>query len=183
MQSPESFEQAALPHLASVYRAAVAVCGRSGEAEDLTQATFLKALERFDTFKPGTNCRAWLLQIMRNTRIDELRRRKVAGNAVPIEESLVVAEPQMAPTVWSDAEDLLGNFSDEQVIRALKLLPEDQRLTLFLADVEQLSHQEVAEITGVAVGTVKSRTSRAREVLKHHLLSHAREMGFAGPSR
>ncbi|MCU0913565.1 MAG: RNA polymerase sigma factor [Planctomycetes bacterium] len=166
----------------SVYRAAVAVCGRSDEAEDLTQMTFMKALERFDTLEPGTNCRAWLFQIMRNTWIDRLRHRKVAGNPVPIEEDLVTPPPA-EPTVWSDAEDLLNNFSDERVIEALRRLPEDKRLTLFLIDVEQLNQQEVAEITGVAVGTVKSRTSRARNELKSYLLSYAKEMGFTGRNR
>ncbi len=92
-------------------------------------------------------------------------------------------EPQTKPTVWSDAEDLLENFSDEQVIEALRRLPEDQRLTLFLTDVEQLNQQEVAEITGVPVGTVKSRTSRARSELKSYLLSYAKEMGFTGRNR
>jgi len=183
MQSPECFEEIALPHLDSVYRAAVAVCGRSDDAEDLTQMTFVKALERFGTFQLGTNCKAWLLQIMRNTWIDRLRHRKRAGADVPIEEDVPAPPAETGPTVWSDAEDLLENFSDEQVIAALKRLPEDQRLTLFLVDVEQLNQQEVADILDVAVGTVKSRTSRARNELRRHLLSYAKEMGFMGRHR
>ena len=183
MQSRESFEQIALPYLDSVYRAALAVCRRSEEAEDLTQMTFMKALERFDTLEPETNCKAWLFQIMRNTWIDRLRHKKVAGNVVPIDEDLLVTQSEAGQTVWSDAEDLLENFSDEQVIDALRRLPEDRRLTLFLVDVEQLSQQEVARITGVAVGTVKSRTSRARNELKSHLLSYAQQMGFTGRNR
>ncbi len=183
MQSPERFEQTALPHLDRVYRAAVALCRRSDEAEDLTQMTFLRALERFDTLQPGTNCKAWLFQIMRNLWIDRLRHKKVTGTVVPIDEDTVPVPPQAKPTVWSDAEDLLDNFSDEQVIEALRRLPEDQRLTLFLTDVEHLNQQEVAEITGVPVGTVKSRTSRARSELKSYLLSYAKEMGFTGRYR
>jgi len=177
------FEQIALPNLDNVYRAAVALCGRSNEAEDLTQATFVKALERFDTFKPGTNCKAWLFQILRNVWIDQLRHRKVAGNAVPLDETLVAKESGVEETVWSDAEDLLQNFSDDQIIAALRQLPDDQRLTLFLVDVERLSQQEVAEITGVAVGTVKSRASRARRELKSRLIPYAKEMGFKGCER
>jgi RNA polymerase sigma-70 factor, ECF subfamily len=183
MRSTERFEQIALPHLDSVYRAAVAVCRRSDEAEDLTQMTFVKALERFETLQPGTNCKAWLFQIMRNTWIDRLRHKRVAGHVVPLEEDLVATPPQAEPTVWSDAEDLLENFSDEQVIDALRRLSDDQRLTLFLVDVEQLDQQEVAEITGVAVGTVKSRTSRARNEIKSHLLSYAKKMGFTRNDR
>jgi RNA polymerase sigma-70 factor (ECF subfamily) len=183
MQGPELFERVALPHLDSVYRAAVALCGRSDDAEDLTQATFARALERFHTFKVGTDCKAWLFQIMRNIRIDRLRHRSVAGTAIPLDEELLPAKASVEQTVWSNAEDLLENFSDEQIILALRRLPEDQRLTLFLIDVEQLSQQEVADITGVAVGTVKSRTSRARDELKSHLLSYAGELGFTGRNR
>lgn len=177
------FEQAALPHLDNVYRAAVALCGRSNEADDLTQTTFVKALERFDTFEPGTNCKAWLFQILRNIWIDQLRHKKVTGSAVPLHEALVAKEASVEETVWSDAEDLLQNFSDDQIIAAMRQLPDDQRLTLFLVDVEQLSQQEVADITGVAVGTVKSRTSRARRELKSRLMPYAKEMGFEGCKR
>jgi RNA polymerase sigma-70 factor (ECF subfamily) len=179
----ERFEQIALPYLDHVYRAAVALCGRSNEADDLTQITFVKALERFDTFKPGTNCKAWLFQILRNIWIDQLRHKKVAGSALPLDETLVAKESGVEETVWSDAEDLLQNFSDEQIIQAMRQLPDDQRLTLFLVDVEQLSQQEVADITGVAAGTVKSRTSRARRELKNRLMPYAKEMGFKGYQR
>jgi len=177
------FEQIALPHLDDVYRAAVALCGRTNEAEDLTQTTFVRALERFDTFQIGTNCKAWLFQILRNIWIDQLRHKKVTGSAVPLDETLVAQETTTEEMVWSDAEDLLQNFSDDHVIAAMKQLPDDQRLTLFLVDVEQLSQQEVAEITGVAVGTVKSRTSRARRELKNRLTPYAKEMGLKGYQR
>jgi len=182
-ERPERFEQLALPNLDNVYRAAVALCGRSNEADDLTQTTFVKALERFDTFEPGSNCKAWLFQILRNTWIDQLRHKKVVGRTVPLDEALVAKEASVEETVWSDAEDLLENFSDDQIIQAMRQLPDDQRLTLFLVDVEQLSQQEVAKITGVAVGTVKSRTSRARSELKNRLMPYAKDMGFEGRDR
>jgi RNA polymerase sigma-70 factor (ECF subfamily) len=183
MESPERFEQIALPHLDNVYRAAVAVCRRTDEAEDLTQTTFLKAFERFDMFKPGTNCKAWLLQIMRNLWIDRVRHRQVTGTAISLDEELLVIEPKVDTAPWSEARDFLENFSDEQVIQALKRLSPNQRLTLYLMDVEQLSEKEVAEITATALGTVKSRTCRARRQLKKHLQAYAREMGFVGRNR
>lgn len=169
-----------MPYLDGVFRAAVALCGRWQKAEDLTQETFLRAFERFDSFRPGTNCRAWLLQILRNVWIDQLRKKKVAGQELPLEENIVAEKNHKDEIVWSDAQDLIENFSDEQVIKALSELPEDQRLTLFLIDVEQLSQKEVAQITGVAEGTVKSRTSRGRAVLKERLASYARRMGLTG---
>ena len=75
---------------------------------------------------------------------------------------------------------MLENFSDEQIIKALTRLADDQRLTLYLVDVEGFSQGDVAKITGVAVGTVKSRTSRARAALKGSLASYAEEMGWTG---
>ena len=155
-----------------------ALCGRADKAEDLVQTTYVKALERFGSFEPGSNCRAWLLRILRNTWIDQLRHLKVAGPEVRIEENLVAAEQGQEETVWSDADDILENFSDERVIKALGELPEEQRLALFLVDVEDFSHEEVAEIMDVAIGTVKSRSGRARAVLRQRLLEHARELGF-----
>ncbi len=178
MDDAKTFKEIALPYLDAVYRAAVALCGQYQEADDLVQDTFLKAFERFGSFQPGTNCRAWLLQILRNTWIDRLRKKKIAGQTLPLEEEIIAERSHDNETIWSNAEDLIENFSDEQVIKALSELPEDQRLTLFLIDVEQLSQKEVAEIMGVATGTVKSRTSRGRAVLKGKLASYAKEMGF-----
>ncbi|MBE0534233.1 MAG: RNA polymerase sigma factor [Phycisphaerae bacterium] len=182
--SPVStFEAIAMPHLDAVYRTAYALSGRSDTADDLTQAALLKALEHFSSFQVNTNCKAWLLRILRNIWIDRLRRLKTAGPQLPLDEALVGEAPEIAESVWSDAHDLLENFSDEQVIKALAQLAVEQRLTLYLVDVEGLGHEEVAEITGVAVGTVKSRTSRARATLKKCLAARANEMGWAGERR
>lgn len=173
-----SFESTVLVHLDAVFRAAVALCGRRDLADDLAQATLLKAFERFETFRSGTNAKAWLFQILRNHWIDQLRRRKTAGASVSLDEERVDDRPHVEQTVWSNARDLLDNFGDDQIISALNRLPEDQRLVLYLVDVERLSHQDVAEIVGVAVGTIKSRTSRARGLLKEELAGYAQEMGF-----
>jgi RNA polymerase sigma-70 factor (ECF subfamily) len=178
MADRDKFDSITLPYLDTVYRAAVALCGRVDNAQDLVQETYLKALKRFESFRPGTNCRAWLLRILRNTWIDQLRHLKIAGPEVPIEESLVAANPSQQETLWSDANDILENFSDGHLIKALSELSEERRLTLFLVDVEGFSHEEVAEIMDVPVGTVKSRTSRARAALKQRLLGHARRLGF-----
>lgn len=156
----------------------MALCGRSGDADDLAQETFLRAFERFELFQTGTNCKAWLFQILRNIWIDRLRKMNVTGRALPLEEQIVAEPAHEDGVTWSNSQDLLENFSDEHVIDALRDLPDDQRLTLFLVDVEQLSQNEVAEIMGVATGTVKSRTSRGRTALKRRLASHAKQMGL-----
>ena len=109
-----------------------------------------------------------------------MRHQKIAGLTLPLEEEIVARASEDGELKWSNAEDLIENFSDEQIIKALSELPEDQRLTLFLLDVEQLSQKEVAQITDVKVGTVKSRASRARMKLKNKLTSYAKQMGLIG---
>ncbi len=181
MADIKQFEEIAVPYTDAVYRAAIALTGGNRErAEDLVQVTFLKAMERFRSFEAGTNIRAWLLRILRNTWIDELRHRRVAGPEVPVDEHLL-GSPEVNPeTAWSNAEDLLDNFADHEVIEALSELPEDQRMTLYLSDVEGLSQEDVAEVMDVPVGTVKSRTFRARAALKERLEAYARDLGFLG---
>ncbi len=178
MADRSEFENTAIPYVDAVYRTAFALCGREEKAEDLAQETFAKALERFGSFQLGTNCKAWLLRILRNTWIDELRHMKVVGPQVAINEAVLLEPEHAEETAWTSAADILDNFSDKEVILAMKQLPDEQRLAVFLADVEQLSHEEVAEITDVAVGTVKSRSSRARTALRQILLVHARDLGF-----
>jgi RNA polymerase sigma-70 factor, ECF subfamily len=182
MDDTTEFEQVALKHLEAVYRVAVAL-GGVGLAEDLTQVTFTKAWKRFETFRRGTSCKAWLFQILRNTWIDELRHLRVAGTHLPLDEDLIPEPKSPETTAWTDAEDLLDNFSDEQVIAALSGLPPDQRLALYLVDVERLPLAQIAEITGVAIGTVKSRAGRGRAKLRRDLQKLAADLGLTGRRR
>ena len=178
MADISEFKNTATLYVDAVYRTAFALSGRQDKAEDLTQDTFAKALERFDSFQLGTSCKAWLLRILRNRWIDELRHMRVVGPQVAVNEALLPEPEHAEETVWTSAADILDNFSDEEVIRAMRQLPDEQRLTVFLVDVEQLPHGQVAEITDVAVGTVKSRSARARAALRQTLLAHARDLGF-----
>ena len=183
MSLRNEFENKAMVHIDAVYRTASALCSNKHTVDDLVQTAFLKAFENFGSFKKGTNCKAWLLRILRNTWFDHLRHLKVVDTQLPLTEELAEDKPRNEKTVWSNAKDLVENFSDEQIIKALNKLPDDQRLTLFLIDVEGLSQEEVARITDVAVGTVKSRASRARAELKNRLSSYAKQMGLIGGDR
>lgn len=178
MSRTSEFEAVAMMHLDAVYKAAIALCGVRDLAEDLVQTTFLKAFENFGSFKKETNCRAWLIRILRNTWIDYLRRQRFKPQQ--LEDNIVAKKPDPSETAWTNAQDILENFSDGQIINALNKIPDDQRLTLYLVDVEGLSHEEVAQIMEIAVGTVKSRTSRARVTLKEILAAYAREMRLPG---
>lgn len=176
----KEFENIVLPYLDTVYRAAVALCGYNQDAEDLAQTTFMKAFEKITTFEPGTDCKSWLMWILRNTWIDKLRQKSTAGATVSFDDTTPDPSPPPEPITWSDARDLLENFSDDAVIRAMKELSDEQRLTLFLVDVEQMNVDRAAGILGIAPGTVKSRASRARAQLKEKLTVHARDLGFLG---
>ncbi len=180
MTDSSDFEKIAMPYLDNVFRTALALCGNRHEAEDLTQAAFLKAFGQFASFRPGTNCKAWLMRIVRNGWIDRLRHRKVVGTEVRIDQLPVAAPEPVEETHWTNANDILESFADEQIIEALHELPEAQRLAVFLIDVERMSVEEVAEVLDVAPGTVKSRASRARAKLKVLLKAHAADLGFDG---
>jgi len=172
-----------MPYLDNVFRMALTLCRSRPQAHDLTQTTFMKAFKQFGAFEIGTNCKAWLLRILRNTWLDWLRHQKVSGTTVPIVEDDLVESPQADIQEWHDASDILERFSDEQVIDAMNMLPEDQRLTVFLVDVEGMSQEDAAEMLDVPVGTIKSRTSRARARLKTLLAAHAKDLGLLGRRR
>jgi RNA polymerase sigma-70 factor (ECF subfamily) len=181
----EQFESLAMPQIDAVYRAALALCGRPDQADDLVQVTYLKAWEKFRSFREGTNCKAWLMSILRNSWIDQMRRQGLV-KFLPLDDEMPLAErphtdlgaPQADVPGVPDAATMLESFSDQQVIQALGQLPPDQRLALLLADVERMDHQEIATVLELPVGTVKSRTSRARAALREKLLAHAKNLGF-----
>ncbi len=166
-----------MPHLDAVYRMALRLAGDQSQAEDLTQETMLKAYRSWHQYKSGTNVRAWLLTILRHTFINQYRKAKRAGPTVDVSEI-------ESYTVFHEVQqvDPEGGFFDqivdEEVLRAIDRLPEEFRETLVLSDVEQMSYAEIAEITGVPVGTVKSRLFRARQALQKELYDFAVEMGY-----
>lgn len=172
-----SFETEALPHLDAVYRVALRLSGDESQADDLTQETMLKAYRSWHQYKSGTNVRAWLLTILRNTFINEYRKTRREGPSVEIgdiEEFTVFREVQDV-----DPEgDFFDQIVDDEVLQSIDRLPEEFRETLVLSDVEGLSYAEIAEITGVPIGTVKSRLFRARQALQQELYDYATEMGY-----
>jgi RNA polymerase sigma-70 factor, ECF subfamily len=175
------FYEAMWPHRADVLRAALVQTGNHAEAEDLAQETFLKAFRSIDTYRMAISAKAWLLTIMRNTRIDRLRTaagsvRHVSLDELPLEPTVPDSLQELgSDAVWQNPEELLSAFSDKNVIEALQKIAEELRWTLLLVDVEGMNHSEVAEIVGVPVGTIKSRVHRGRALLRHALLPIARE--------
>ena len=175
-----SFEREALVHLDTVYRVARRLAGNTAEAEDLTQETMLKAFRAWHQYRPGTNARAWLLTILRNTFINEYRRR---GNRPdPLDVHAIEGFTVFRDVQTADPEGaFFSQIVDDEVVRAVDRLPVEFRETLVLSDVEGLSYAEIAEITGVPVGTVKSRLFRGRQLLQKQLYAYAVEAGYVKP--
>lgn len=123
-------------------------------ADDLTQDTLLRALDKLYQFQPGTNLLAWLFTIMRNTHLNGIRSAKFTKDADPHEIQI--------PTQGNQIDSL----ALQELSLAIQSLPEDQRETLLLIGVEGMAYQEAAEIMDVPIGTVRSRLSRARSALK-----------------
>ena len=181
MQEPDrkrqAFEAEALPHLDTVYRVALRLAGNETLAEDLAQDTMLKAYRSWHQYRPGTNVRAWMLTILRHTFINEYRKARRRGNTVDVTE----IEPY---TVFVELQDtdpegsFFAKIVDDEVLRAIDALPEEFRETLALSDMEGLTYAEIAEVTSVPVGTVKSRLFRARQALQKQLYDYAVEMGY-----
>lgn len=173
----KAFEEEALPHLDAVYRVALRLAGDESQADDLTQETMLKAFRSWHQYRPGTNVRAWLFTILRHTFINEYRKARRAGATVDVSE--VEAFTVFEHVQEADPEGrFFDQLVDEDVLAAIDRLPDEFRETLVLSDVEGLPYAEIARITEVPVGTVKSRLFRARQALQKALYEYAVEMGY-----
>jgi RNA polymerase sigma-70 factor (ECF subfamily) len=154
------------------------------EADDLVQETCLRAFRSFHRFKPGTNCRAWLLTILRNAFLNRRRRSgwEMLEDDWAAREPLPHSRPALALASGNPEEEFLQMVLHGDVDRALKALPLVYREAVILADLEGLTYREVAEVLGCPVGTVMSRLSRGRHVLQEALSAFAREHGYVKES-
>jgi RNA polymerase sigma-70 factor (ECF subfamily) len=167
----KAFETEALPLMADVFRVAKYLARDREEAEDLTQETFIQALQSFHRYTPGTNCRAWLVTILYH--LNSKRRRKL-GQLKLVEDT----EDQIANTVAFEPS-VPQNITDEEILNALEKIPENFRNVVILTDVEDFSYKEVAGLMQMPIGTVMSRLHRGRRLLRQQLTDYARKMGLA----
>lgn len=177
----ERFEKEALIHLDALYRTALRMTKNEGDADDLVQETFLKAYRFWDKFQEGSNCRAWLFKIMTNIFINNYRAKAWTPQIVDLEDvdddflfgQLSALGPSETP------EKLFFNkVFDDDVKKAIDELPDDFRLVVILSFLEGFSYQEVADIVGLNIGTVKSRLHRGRKLLQKSLWEYAVKNGF-----
>ncbi|MDX1647373.1 MAG: sigma-70 family RNA polymerase sigma factor [Longimicrobiales bacterium] len=177
------FEEEALPHLDGVYRFALHLSGSPDQAADLVQDTFLRAYRSWDQYTRGTSAKSWLFTICRNR---FLRGRTRQRRFREIVEENVARTGSGAPVlaIWGSADGsdpekaFFDSIFDDEVIQAIDALPDPYRTAVVLSDIRGLPYVEIAEVTDVPVGTVKSRVFRGRHRLRAVLYSYAVEMGY-----
>ena len=175
------FEAAAMPYLDPLYNAAYRMARNPQDAEDLVQETYLKAYKYYDKFEEGTNLKAWLFKILKNTFINSYRKKQQAppkADFADIEESFETIVRDDGNAARTPEEELLEKVLDEDVQQAIEELPHDYRMVVLLADLEGFAYKEIADILEIPVGTVMSRLYRGRRLLEEALLKYAREHGY-----
>jgi len=177
------FEAVVLEHFHTLYSTALRLTRNPSEAQDLVQETLLKAYRFFESFEPGTNVKAWLFTILRNTYINAYRKTVRQQEQVDFERiEPFYAEPTNEPEwEWTDQEALeamLRHVVQDDVKRALDALPEAYRIVVLLADLAELSYKDIAAIIGCPEGTVMSRLFRGRRLLRKSLQDFARKSGY-----
>lgn len=169
--SHEEFERLAMPLFDALYNFARWLARDQSEAEDLVQEAFAKALRGFASFEPGTDFRAWMFRIVRNTFLTS-RTGLRAKLTVPLEPE----DEESAAVNWETPEKLaLASATREALQAALERLPVAYREVILLCDVEEMKYQEIAEVLSVPIGTVMSRIARGRKLLREMLVDERGE--------
>jgi RNA polymerase sigma factor (sigma-70 family) len=163
----EGFEELALPHLDSLYNFASWLVHNKSSAEDLVQETYLKALRSFSSFQPGTNFRAWMFRILKNTFLSS---RSTLDRRMTVEIDSEDDVPVLPATSTTPESLLIERYKQNAVRNAIEQLPVTFREVLLLCDVEDASYREISEILSIPVGTVMSRLARARKAVRESLL-------------
>ncbi|MEW6507800.1 MAG: sigma-70 family RNA polymerase sigma factor [Bacteroidota bacterium] len=176
----EEFEREAIPHMDALYNFALKMTGDEDDADDLVQETYLKAFRFFDKFEKGTNCKAWLFRIMKNSFINDYRKQVKEPNKVDYEDVQNFYENIKSDEVETKhyEQDVFSNLLDDEISKAITDLPEDFRTAIILSDIEGFTYDEIADFVDIPVGTVRSRLHRARKMLYSQLYNYAKDKGF-----
>lgn len=181
----QEFETEVLSHLPALLTIASRLTRNTAEAEDLVQDSVVKAIRAREQFEAGTNMRAWLLRILTNTFINRYRRGGLERSVLEGPDADPLADGWVSTATMEAMRDpealALRPVLESEIRQALNELPEEFRLAVLLADVEELSYREISEIMGCPIGTVMSRLHRGRRLLKGRLYEHARDLGIVGP--
>ncbi len=180
VQKQKDFEDEIIPHLDAMYNFALRLTSDPNDAEDLVQDTIVKAFRFFSSYEKGTNAKAWLFRILKNSYINNYRKKSKQPNQVDYDEVSSFYETIRADrTDTSDLEDrMFRELIDDDISNALEELPEDFRTVVLLCDVEGFTYEEIANMLDVPIGTIRSRLHRGRNLLKAELMDYAEKRGF-----
>lgn len=179
-EKQDIFHNEFMPHINSMHNFAYRLTLDPDDANDLVQDTYLKAYRFIDSFERGTNAKAWLFRILKNSFINDYRKKSKEPSKVDYQEveSFYNSEEvnrQITPDLRVEAvKDMIG----DEISNALNSLDVDFRTVIILCDLEGFKYDEMAKILDIPIGTVRSRLHRARNLLKEKLSDYARKMGY-----
>jgi|WetSurMetagenome_2_1015567.scaffolds.fasta_scaffold64328_3 RNA polymerase sigma-70 factor, ECF subfamily len=178
-RSRTDFEEQALAHMDLLYRYSLSLRGNAADADDLVQETYLKAYRFWHTYDQGTNVRAWLFRIMKNSFINMYRKRKSEPATAEYSES-TLPDPSLidAAGVNNFGEALFDNLLGDEVVKAISKLSLQLRTVVILRDIEGMTYGEIAQFLHCPLGTVRSRLHRGRRELQSGLCSYAKDRGY-----
>ncbi len=184
-EKQRAFEGEALEHADLLYNYALRMTGNPADADDLVQETYLKAYRFWDRYEQGTNIRAWLFRILKNSYINRYRKESKEPGMVDYDDIQNFYSSIRTNTINDESPDAaFDRMLDDVVSSAVLELPEDFRTVVILCDIEGLTYEEIAEFVDRPLGTVRSRLHRGRKLLQTKLSSYAREHGYlASPVR
>lgn len=180
VQKQKDFEDEIIPQLDAMYNFALRLTSDPSDAEDLVQDTIVKAFRFFSSYEKGTNAKAWLFRILKNSYINNYRKQSKQPNQVDYDEVSSFYETIRAErTDTSDLENkMFRDLIDDDISNALDELPEDFRTVVLLCDIEDFTYEEIANMLDVPIGTIRSRLHRGRNLLKAQLMDYAENRGY-----
>jgi RNA polymerase sigma-70 factor (ECF subfamily) len=175
------FDEEFMPHINSMYNFAFRLTMDEDDANDLVQDTYLKAFRFINSFQKGTNAKAWLFRILKNSFINDYRKKSKEPAKVDYQEveTFYNSEDAEADNITPDLRsESLSEMIGDEVANALNSLAVDFRTVIILCDIEGFTYEEMAKILDIPIGTVRSRLHRARNLLKDKLRNYAKTMGY-----
>jgi len=176
----DEFIKEALPHEDALYNYALKISGNSDDAQDLVQETYYKAYRHFDKFQTGTNSKAWMFMILKNSFINDYRKSKREPYKLDYEQIQNFYENVKSDRAQENNLDkeFYNDLLDDELTSAIDQLPTKMREVFLLCDLDGNSYEETAKLVGCPVGTVRSRLHRARHMLQETLFDYAKDKGF-----
>jgi RNA polymerase sigma-70 factor (ECF subfamily) len=180
IEKQRDFQREAMVHIDSLYNFALRMTGDPEDANDLVQETYMKAYRFFDSFEKGTNCKAWLFRILKNSYINKYRKESKEPDKVDYDEIKEFYHSVKHSSLDSNdmQEKMFAELLDDEVAQALESLPEDFKEVVQLCDIEGFTYEEIANMVDCPIGTVRSRLHRGRKILREKLMEYARQHGY-----